>query len=205
MTEQEKMSNFTRSVTIPARTIYPPQSISVEAQASLSRLVDEDGSPINARYEMPSPEDFSGWMMMKAAVDAHYAAAAKDLAGSLKSTVETIVVEQATIHVARPHGSFHERSALIDLHGGAEGGEACRVSARHQAHQHAVRCYGVDYRMPPEHPYPAALDDCLATYRHVLNGHPPTRWSSWGDRQAAISRLLCCCEREMKACQCPAD
>ncbi|WP_244420546.1 alpha/beta hydrolase [Rhizobium sp. SJZ105] len=177
MTEQE-MSDFKGSAAIPSRTIHPPQSISVEAQASLSRLVDKDGSPINAQYEMPSPEDFSGWINIKAAVDAHYAAAAKDLAGSLQSTVETIVVEQATIHVATPHGQFDARSALIDLHGGAlvfGGGEACRVSARRQAHQHVVRCYGVDYRMPPEHPYPAALDDCLATYRHVLTGHSPDK------------------------------
>lgn len=172
------MSNFTRSVTIPARTIYPPQSISVEAQASLSRLVDEDGSPINARYEMPSPDDHSGWTKIKAAADAHYAAAHKGLAASLQSAVETITVEQATIHVATPREAFDTRGALIELHGGAlvfGGGEACRVSARRQAHQHAVRCYGVDYRMPPEHPYPAALDDvpsCLDWSFPRQGGHP---------------------------------
>jgi acetyl esterase/lipase len=104
---------------------------------------------------MPSPEDFSGWMKIKAAADAHYAARHEGLAASLQSTVQTITVEQTTIHVATPHGQFDARGALIDLHGGAlvfGGGEACRVSARRQAHQHVVHCYGVDYRMPPEHP-----------------------------------------------------
>ncbi|WP_286170098.1 hypothetical protein [Rhizobium sp. NFACC06-2] len=72
------MSNSSRSAAIPSRIIQAPQSISAEAQAALSRLVDEDGSPVNARFEMPSPEDFPSWMMMKAAVDAHYAAAAND-------------------------------------------------------------------------------------------------------------------------------
>lgn len=89
-------------------------------------------------------------MKVKAAADAHYAAAAKDLVGSLQSTVETIVVEQATIHVATPHGQFDARGALLDLHGGAlafGGGEAYRIKASLRAQQHVVRCYGVNYGM----------------------------------------------------------
>ncbi|MFV0624555.1 alpha/beta hydrolase [Sphingomonas sp. ac-8] len=67
--------------------------------------------------------------------------------------------------------------AYLDFHGGAlvvGGGEACRAQARMQADQHGAVCYGVDYRMPPEHPYPAALDDALAAYRYVLERHAPS-------------------------------
>lgn len=163
-----------RGAKIPARTVPAPPSISAEARAALARLIDADGSPINARHDMPAPDNFEGWMAMKAAADAHYAAAIKGFAGSLRSAVETITVGHATIHVATPQAPFDDRGAVIDLHGGAlvvGGGEACRMSARRQADQHGVRCYGVDYRMPPEHPYPAGLDDCAAAYRHVLHGH----------------------------------
>ena len=166
--------NDRKHLTLGSRTIPSPESISSEAREALERLIGDDGIPLYARYEMPSPDDFAAWMNMKAAANAHYAAGMKGLAGSLRSTVATIEVGHATVHVAIPEAPFDQRQAIIDLHGGAMvfgGGEACQVGARTQADRHGVRCYGVDYRMPPEHPYPAALDDCMAAYRYILERH----------------------------------
>lgn len=170
------MNNPKRGVAVPARTIPAPCSISAEARAVLERLVGDDGVPLNALHAMPAPDDYDGWVAIKAAADAQYAQAVKGLAGNLRSTVQTVHVGDATIHVATPPEPFDPQRAYIDLHGGAlvfGGGDACRVGAQMQADQHGVTCYGIDYRMPPEHPFPAALDDCLAAYRHVLERHAP--------------------------------
>lgn len=172
------MNDQEDGVKLDARTIPFPKSISEEARAALKRLVGDDGTPLYARYDMPAPDNVAAWVAMKAATNAQYAAAMEGLAGRLRSTVMTTMAEQATIHVATPDTPFSELHAIIDFHGGAlvfGGGAACRVGARTQADRHGVRCYGVDYRTPPEHPYPAALDDCMAAYRYVLARHAPDK------------------------------
>ena len=69
------------------------------------------------------------------------------------------------------------RKALIYLHGGAfvAGSPA---SHRHLAAKIAVESglntFLIDYRLAPEFPYPAAVDDAVTAYRYVLEeGHQP--------------------------------
>lgn len=161
-------------VKLDSRTIPAPSSISPEAQATLQRLVGADGVPLNALHALPAPEDHTGWRQMQAAVAQHYASANAGQAETLRANLHTLALENTTVYVATP--ATGTGFAYIDLHGGAlvfGGGENCRIAAGKQADLHDVVCYGVDYRMPPDHPYPAALDDCMATYRHVLKHHAP--------------------------------
>ncbi len=172
------MSDQKNGVVLQSRMIPFPSSISAQARASLARLVNEDGIPLNALYTMPPPDDHAGWLKIKAVADQQYAAAVKGLAGTLRAGVETIRTGDATIHVATPETMLKPDCAYLDFHGGAlvfGGGEACRAQARMQADQHGGICYGVDYRMPPEHPYPGALDDAVTAYRYVLERHAPSR------------------------------
>jgi len=165
-------------VFLEGRIVPYPTSISAEAQDALRRLVGEDGVPLNAAYAMPPLDARDAWINLKATADARYAASMGSLAGALRSQIETVQLDLTTVHIAEPTESASPGCAYIDLHGGAlvfGGGEACRVGARMQADQHGVTCYGVDYRTPPEHPYPAALDDCLAAYRYVLDRHDPAK------------------------------
>ena len=74
---------------------------------------------------------------------------------------------------------------LLYLHGGAF---IFRFPATHAGlvagwcHQLAARTLMVDYRLAPEHPYPAAADDCYAAYRWLLEqGHDPRSIVIGGD------------------------
>lgn len=48
-----------------------------------------------------------------------------------------------------------------------------------------ARCLSLGYRLAPEHPYPAALDDTLAAYAWLLERHPPERLALAGDSAGA--------------------
>lgn len=69
-----------------------------------------------------------------------------------------------------PQSSSSDR-VLLYLHGG---GFVFGLTPQHVrmgeylAHRMGVRVLMVDYRLAPDHPYPAALDDCVTAYRWLL-------------------------------------
>jgi epsilon-lactone hydrolase len=74
---------------------------------------------------------------------------------------------------------------LLYLHGGgyATGSPALyRDLTWRLAAAAKVRLLAIDYRLAPEHPFPAALDDAVAAYRSLLEGSaPPRRIAIVGD------------------------
>jgi monoterpene epsilon-lactone hydrolase len=83
-----------------------------------------------------------------------------------------------------PSGGDPTRTVLY-LHGGGftTGSPAThRALATHLAAASGATVHVLDYRLAPEHPFPAALDDVLAAYRELLDrGAAPARTALAGD------------------------
>jgi epsilon-lactone hydrolase len=159
-------------IVVPERFIPFPRSISPEARANLASLVAQR-SAVSPEADSSLPDDPAEWAGLVKLVDAGIVAMLVASHGILKATAETLDIDGVTIYRSTPAEVVPEKVpfAFLDIHGGAfvyGGGEACRTWSAGWADLLGVRCFSVDYRMPPVHPYPKPLDDCVAAYRWLL-------------------------------------
>ena len=85
----------------------------------------------------------------------------------------------------RARGVTPGSGTILYLHGGAYcvGSPAThRAITSHLARRTSCRVFVADYRLAPEHPFPAAVDDAVAAYRGLLHdGGSPQRSAIIGD------------------------
>ena len=127
--------------------------------------------------EYPPLDDLDGWGAMIAAYDKTVAALLAERARSASVTTESLDLGDFGVYVISPAGlTDDDRRVYLDIHGGAfiyGRGDSCRAMGISSVSRVGARVWAVDYRMPPDHPFPAALDDCLLTYRTLLEEYRP--------------------------------
>ena len=155
-----------------ARVIPVPMTISEQGRRVLS-----GPSRVAMSNVLPPVHDKAAWKAMVSQMDATLIALIGPRLPTQGYTQKTRVVAGVTVHVITPAGvAPDDPHVFLDIHGGGfvfGGGECCRLMAIGMALRLGVRLVSVDYRMPPDHPYPAGLDDCLAVYRNLLETHRP--------------------------------
>jgi epsilon-lactone hydrolase len=157
------------------RTIPVPRSVSEHAQTVLSLTAMFPGPS-----EAPPADDQAAWEKHAAEVDQTIATALAPQIESVEAEVESRTVDGVPVFEVTPADVdvSGDTPIFLDIHGGGlvyGSGEACRVMAVLSVARSAMWTWSPDYRMPPTHPFPASLDDCMKVYRALLAWMAPER------------------------------
>lgn len=180
-------------VSLPARDIAPPATISPEAQAYLAAGA---AVPVLAR---PAADDRAGWDAAIAGSATRFAEINAAILARTSARTAEERIGGVPCFVATPAGAVADdgRPVLLYAHGGAfvfGGGAFACARAAEAADRLGLRVVAPDYRMPPDHPFPAAPDDMVAVFAALAERHGSDRvvlmGSSAGGNLAAAAALM---------------
>ena len=158
------------------RVVPVPLTISPEAQTWLAKPAGDAARPQSVAEQ-------------RAGTDKWQAAA-----GEASRKLYPVNIEQATmagvpVRVISPLQSppAHADRVLMNLHGGGFVVDSGSLTESVPiANLTQTRVVSVLYRMAPEHPFPAAVDDAVAVYKELLKTYKPEHIAVYGTSAGAI-------------------
>jgi acetyl esterase/lipase len=158
------------------RVIPVPGTISPEARKVLSRQVSDANKP-QSLAERRSGTD--AWQARAGA--ASRAVYPVDVARATLAGVPVLLVTPPTI------GPGKEDRVLICVHGGGFNSDSGSLTESIPiASLTQTKVVSVLYRLAPEHPFPAAVDDAVAVYKDLLKTHKPGKIALYGTSAGAV-------------------
>ena len=174
---QTDSSTITPNGTAHVTRVVPvPRTVSPEAQKWLAATVVDDPTPV------PLAERRRG-------TDAWQARAGESFRVHYNVTVEDTTMAGVPVRLVTPPTipADHRDRVLIDLHGGGfDSDSGSLTESVPVAALAGTKTIAVRYRLAPEHPFPAAVDDALAVYKEVLKTHRPGNVAIYGTSAGAI-------------------
>ena len=166
------MSASSPSLAVPARVIPVPSTVSVIAQKFLAAAVLRT-------------EKIDWTQETIATTNRHLAERCAALPRLFPAEIAPRRLSKATLYeiTSNAAAKIDQARAVLYVHGGAYlvgGGLLAAHMALPVAAMAACRVYSIDYRMPPQDPFPAALDDALEAYRHLLGRFAPKSVAIYG-------------------------
>lgn len=156
---------------VPERRIPVPTTVSTEAQAFLSRGLGV------MPPEIPHTNK-DAYRAYIAQVEKAMTPIAAMRAKPFPAKITEHGLSHCTLYEVAPEAmaAADADKAILHIHGGAfivGGGLTAAYTAHPIAGRARLKSYSVDYRMPPDHPFPHGLDDCVEAYRWMLERYRP--------------------------------
>ena len=158
------------------RVVPVPATISPEAQKVLARVVSDAAVPETLEQRRAATDKWQ----------AGAGEAAKKLypVNIASDTIAGVPVRVITPLTLAPQ---NRDRVLINLHGGGFNSDSGSLSETiPMANLTGIKVIAVLYRLAPEHPFPAGLDDAIAVYKELLKTYQPAHIAIYGTSAGAI-------------------
>lgn len=157
------------------RVVPVPKDLSPEAQKFIS-------------HQLPDEAPAQSLEARRKALDAWEESARADWSKLLPNKMEETKIGGVPVHVVTPEGmpAANRDKVLMNLHGGSFNGDSGSY-----AESIPIACYtkmkvvAVLYRLAPEDPFPAGVDDAIAVYKELLKTHKPEHVVIYGTSAGA--------------------
>lgn len=150
--------------------------VSDAAKARFGAFLRESATPSDLADARPFFRDYNQRLLDKA--QAKYAV-----------DIDEREIAGVAVYDVAPTGGAADAPALLCLHGGGfmwGEGPGALLEAVPIAAVSGMRVLAIDYRLAPEHVYPAAVDDVAAVYRALVETVEPTKIGIYGCSAGAV-------------------
>jgi monoterpene epsilon-lactone hydrolase len=157
------------------RVVPMPATISPEGQKWLASLAEQKVGPPETLAERRTHTD--AWRKMDSAE-------ARKL---YPVNVEETTTAGVRTDIITPLSGAASNRVLINLHGGGFNSDSgSLIEGVPIAKLAKIKVVSVYYRLAPENPFPAAVDDVVAVYKELLKTYPPLNIGIFGTSAGAI-------------------
>jgi epsilon-lactone hydrolase len=162
---------------LPARLLPVPDTVSPELRPRIA-------APYPPGWDV-APQTAAAWKELAAGSAAAAAPDIKAIRERLAIRVEQSQIAGVKVFLVTPSELAPENRdrLLVHVHGGGYvlfPGEAGAGEAMLMAGYGRLKCVSIDYRMPPDFPFPAGLDDAVAVWRALVGMHDPRKLAIFG-------------------------
>jgi acetyl esterase/lipase len=158
------------------RVVPVPQTISPQAQLILGHAYPDQSPP-------QSLDD------RRKQTDAYTARARVAWTRLCPNTLVDDTIAGVPVHIVTPDGlpDANKDKVLLNLHGGGFNSDSGSYTESIPIASYTkIKVVAVLYRLAPEHPFPAAVDDSVAVYKELLKTHKPDHIVIYGTSAGAI-------------------
>lgn len=156
------------------RVIPLPPDLSPQARASLAR-------PVSDALRTPTLEE------RRHGTDLWQARAGAASQAAYPVNLVSGTIAGVPVRIITPRSGMKPDCVLINLHGGGFNSDSGSLTETIPiANLTKMKVVAVLYRLAPEHPFPAAVDDAVAVYRALLKTYQPAHIGIYGTSAGAI-------------------